>query len=207
MLLCGAGLLVRATAAWAARILFPYLVAWSALKIPPLCATPQIEGVWLGFGELAILLAGGWVLLARLGGLAETGWTKWFAGDSGVRTARYWLAVWLVPIGLSHFIYTQGTVDLIPTWIPERTFFARLTGAGHIAAGLGVLFSIVPRIAALAEAGMLTVITLLVWVPAVIAKPHDRLSWTALSISWAITAAVWVVAQDLAASKAAPSTA
>jgi hypothetical protein len=44
---------------------------------------------------------------------------------------------------------------------------------------------------------MLTVITLLVWVPAWLAAPRTRMPWTAFWISWAITAAVWVVAQEL----------
>jgi hypothetical protein len=70
----------------------------------------------------------------------------------------------------------------------------RLTGIGHIAAGLGVLFSILLRVAAWAEAGRLSVFTLLVWVPAVLAAPKTRLPWTAFFISWAITAAVFVVA-------------
>src|SRR5215813_14235236 len=34
MLLAGVGLLFRTTAAWSARILFPYLVVWLLLKVP-----------------------------------------------------------------------------------------------------------------------------------------------------------------------------
>src|SRR4051812_23336405 len=59
MLLGGIGLLARATVAWSIRILFPYLIVWLLLKVPALCVAPQIEAVWLGFGELAVLLAGG----------------------------------------------------------------------------------------------------------------------------------------------------
>src|SRR3954468_7003734 len=59
MLLGGVGLLFRATAAWAVRVLFPYLIFWMLLKVPAVVVAPQIEGVWLGFGELAVLLAGG----------------------------------------------------------------------------------------------------------------------------------------------------
>jgi hypothetical protein len=44
---------------------------------------------------------------------------------------------------------------------------------------------------------MLSIITILVWVPAVLAAPRTRMPWTAFFISWAITAAVWVVAQDI----------
>jgi uncharacterized membrane protein len=197
MLVCGAGLLFRATAAWSVRILFPYLIVWALLKVPAMVVAPQIEAVWLGFGELALLLSGGWVLFARFSALAPGSALEFATGDSGVRIARYLLAVWLIPIGLSHFLYVKETVDLIPAWIPFRVFWAYLTGAGHIAAGLGVLFSVIPRLAAAAEAGMLTIITLLVWVPAVFAAPRTRMPWTAFWISSAITAAVWVVAQEI----------
>lgn len=73
MLAGGVGLLFRATASWSARLLFPYLIVWSLLKVPALVVAPQIEGVWLGFGELAVLLAGGWTLFARLGGVRGGG--------------------------------------------------------------------------------------------------------------------------------------
>jgi hypothetical protein len=53
-----------------------------------------------------------------------------------------------------------------------------------------------PRVAAWAEAGMLTVFTLLVWGPALLSAPRTRLPWTAFFISWAITSAAWVVAQS-----------
>src|SRR5713101_3558274 len=56
MLFVGVGLLLRATAAWSARILFPYLIVWLLLKVPALVVAPQMEAVWLGFGELAVLL-------------------------------------------------------------------------------------------------------------------------------------------------------
>jgi uncharacterized membrane protein len=197
MLVCGAGLLFRASAAWSVRILFPYLIVWALLKVPALVVAPQIEGVWLGFGELAVLLSGGWILFARFSALAPGSPLEFAAGDRGVRIARYLFAVWLIPIGLSHFFYVKETIDLIPAWIPFRMFWAYLTGAGHIATGLGVLFSVAPGVAAAAEAAMLTLITLLVWVPAVFAAPRTRMPWTAFWISTAITAAVWVVAQDI----------
>ena len=205
MLACGAGLLFRATAAWSIRILFPYLIVWALLKVPALVVAPRIEGVWLGFGEIALLLSGGWVLFARFAALPPWSALKFAAGDNGVRIAKYLFAIWLIPIGLSHFFYVKETINLIPVWIPAHIFWAYLTGAGHIAAGLGVLFSFAPRVAVAAEAGMLTIITLLVWVPAVLAAPRARLPWTAFWISWAITAAVWVVAQEIWQQKAGAS--
>lgn len=196
MLVAGAGLLFRGSAAWAVRVLFPYLIVWALLKVPAIVVAPQIEGVWLGFGELAMLLAGGWVLFARLGAIRQETWLGFAVGDRGIRIAKYLFAVWVIPVGLSHFFYSKATIDLIPAWIPGRLFFAWLTGAGHIAWGLAVLFSVVPAVALTAEAAMLTVITLLVWAPRVFAQPTARLPWTAFWISWAITAAVWVLAKE-----------
>jgi len=186
MLLCGAGMLFRATVAWSVRVLFPYLIVWALLKVPALVVAPQIEGVWLGFGELAVLLAGGWVLFARLVGVPQSSWLGFGVGGAGLRIARYLFAFWVIPIGLSHFFYTKATVDLIPAWIPGRPFWAYFTGAGHIASGLGVLFGVVPRLALVAEAAMLSVITLLVWLPAILAQPTVRMPWTAFWISWII---------------------
>src|SRR5690349_21584828 len=71
MLLGGLGLLFRATTTWSARLLFPYLIVWLSLKLPALFVAPGMEAVWLGFGELAVLFAGGWVLFARLAELRE----------------------------------------------------------------------------------------------------------------------------------------
>ena len=204
MVVCGAGLLFRATCAWAVRILFPYLIVWQLLKVPSLFAAPKMEAVYLGFGELAVLLAGGWTLFACLGE-ATAPWLAWATGRRGVRIARYYFAVWIIPIGLSHLIYTKPTMELVPAWLPYHIGWAYLTGIGQIASGLGVLFGILPRVAAWGEAGQITLYTLLIWLPAVFAAPHARLPWTALWISWTIAAAAWVVAQNTPSEHAAPA--
>src|SRR5947207_4650925 len=145
MLLGGIGLLFAPTAAWAARILFPYLIVWLLLKVPALVVAPKIEAVWLGVGEIAVLLTGGWVLFARLAGMQKE---SSIAGENGVRLARILFAVSLLPIGLSHIVYVKETAALVPAWLPYRVGWAYLTGAGQIACGLGVLFSIFPRVSA-----------------------------------------------------------
>ncbi len=203
MLLGGVGLLFNATVAWSIRILCPYLIIWALLKVPALFVAPGMEAVWLGLGELTVLLAGGWVLFARLSGLPDNSPLAFLTGDSSIRFARILFAVSLIPIGLSHIVYVQATADLVPAWLPYRTGWAYLTGAGHIAAGLGVLFSVLPRAAAWAEAGMLSVFTLLVWIPPVSAAPRTRLPWTAFFISWTVASGVWAVAQNITSKSSA----
>jgi uncharacterized membrane protein len=201
MLLGGVGLLLSSTVAWSTRILFPYLIVWLLLKAPALFVAPQMEAVWLGFGEIAVLMTGGWVLFATLSGLRDGSPLKFATGENGIHIARILFAVSVVPIGLSHLVYVKQTVELVPAWLPYRVGWAYLTGAGQIACGLGVLFSIAPRVAATAEAGMISLFTILVWGPAILAAPKTRLPWTAFFISWAIASAAWVVAQNIPAKR------
>jgi uncharacterized membrane protein len=203
MLVGGVGLLFGATVRWSVRLLFPYLIVWTLLKVPALVVAPQIEGVWLGFGELAVLLAGGWTLFARLAELPEGSALSFAAGDRGVWTARIFFAVWVFPIGLAHVMYVKETAALVPAWLGFRTGWAYVTGVGQIACSLGVLFSVLPRVAAATEAGMISLFALLVWLPAVLAAPKSRFAWTAFLISWAIAAGAWVVAQNIVTKRSA----
>ncbi len=191
----GIGLLIPAATPIATRILFPYLVLWASLKLPSILAAPQVEGVWLGLGELTLYLAGGWTLFAHLADLPESSLFAFATGERSARLARRLFAVSLIPIGLSHFVYAQATTDLVPAWMPFRHAWATITGAGQIASGLGLLFNVLPRPAAWAEAIQITIYNLLIWIPAAILT-HDRLSCTACAISWTFGAAAIAVAQN-----------
>jgi uncharacterized membrane protein len=192
MLLGGLTPMFPLTSRWAAIILFPYLIAWALLKVPALVVAPKMEAVWLGFGELVMLFSGGWILFARLSGVGSP--FEFATGDRGVRIARVLFALALLPVGLSHIFYLKQTAELVPAWLPYRIGWAYLTGAGQMACGLGILFSVLPRITAIAEAGMLSLFGLLIWLPAVVAAPRDRLPWTAFFITWAIASSAWLVA-------------
>ncbi|HZP05050.1 MAG TPA: DoxX family protein [Terracidiphilus sp.] len=201
MLAVGVGLFFEVSAAWAVRILLPYLIVWALLKVPALVVAPKIEGVWLGEGELTMLLAGGWILFARFAALSQDSRLAFLTGEKAVRAACMLFGISLVPVGLSHLVYVQITAGYVPAWLPARTFWAYLTGAGQMACGLGLLFSVLPRVAAVAEACMLSLFTLLVWGPAIVAAPTTRLPWTAFFISWIIAAAGWTVAVNSRAGK------
>lgn len=203
MLLGGAGLLLTATVTtWSVQVLFPYLILWLLLKVPALVVAPKVEAVWLGFGELAVLLAGGWTLFAVLARIREGSFLEFATGERGIRIARILFGVSVIPIGAAHIVYVKETAALVPAWLHFQTGWAYLTGVGQIACGIGVLFSIYPRVAAATQAGMISLFALLVWGPAVLAAPRTRFPWTAFFISWAIAAAAWVVASNIATNAA-----
>jgi uncharacterized membrane protein len=202
MIAAAAGLLSRRTALLSSGVLLAYLLLWLLLlQLPHLVMAPLVEVNWLGFGEIAVIVAGGWVLFAAERGRGAPSNLQFATGARGMRIARLLFALALIPIGLSHFVYARETTAFVPAWLPFRAGWAYLTGAGHIVAGLGVLFGVVPRLAAMLEAAMIGAFTALVWVPLVVATPTIQLPWTGFLISWTIGAAAWVVAGSLANSR------
>ncbi|MGH8180297.1 MAG: DoxX family membrane protein, partial [Steroidobacteraceae bacterium] len=174
-----------------ALLLTGFVALWVvALWLPQALARPLVEANWLGVGEDLTLVAGGWLLYCAISG----------RNDVSLRIARVLFGLALVPIGLSHFFYLQGAAQLIPAWMPLRVPLTLLAGAGHIAAGLAIACGVVPRLAATLEGSMESLITLIVWVSAVAAKPGDHENWVNLLVSTAETAAAWVVAASYAAS-------
>jgi uncharacterized membrane protein len=202
------GLLFRATSALAVRVLFPGVILWQLLKLPVIILGGTHEGAYLSWGETALLLAGGWTLFARLADLSADSPLAFLTTEKSVRLAQMYLGLCIIPIGLSHIVYHDATVLLIPQWIPNRSFFAYLTGAGQIASGLGLMFNVLPRVAAYAEAAQLWIYTLLIWVPAVLFGPNGdvqmmfgnsgpRMPWTALLVTWFPAGCALVVAHNV----------
>ena len=194
MIALGVGLLSRPRSI-VSSVLLVYALWWVLLKLPPVLMAPQLEYNWLGLGEIAVIFAAALVIFAKDPARGASSKLKFATGDNGVRIARIVFGLALIPIGLSHFVYAKETIGFIPTWIPFPRGWAYLTGAGHIAAGLGVLVGVVPRLAATLEAAMIGVFTALVWLPLVVQTPN-QLNWTGFFISWTIGAAAWVVAAE-----------
>lgn len=206
MMALAAALLIRRTEDLAAQLLLPFLLVWFALKVPAVIAVPNIEGVWLGLGEIGMLLAGGWVLFARLACLDRTTLLGRLTGGPGLRIARTLFGLAVIPVGLGHLVYSDITASLVPAWLPFRLGLAYLTGFGQIACGVGLVFSILPRVAAWAETTMLTLFAFLVWGPdswcSVVPKlpgspPGPRFPLTAFLITCLIAASSLLIAGTL----------
>ena len=203
MIAVSVALLFGSTVRIAVRALFPFLIAWFCLKIPAIVVAGRIEGVWIGVGELGMLLAGGWVLFASFSGLEESPLFKNITGPRGVRLAQTLFGLSVIPVGLGHLLYLQITASLVPAWMHFRVALAFLTGAGQILCGIAIVFAIYPRVAALIETAMLALFAFLVWGPdtwfAATPKlagtpPGFRFPLSAFLITWVIGAATWLIA-------------
>ena len=193
----GIGMVLKRTAQLSAIVVTAYVFLWLVLlHAPRVIMTPTTELVWLGFAETVTLVAGGCILAASLTRGTPRFAAKPFANARTVCLARLVYAAALPVIGLSHFVYVQGTTSLVPAWLPYRTALAYGTGAAQIAAGLGLLVGVLPRAAALLEALLISSFTVLVWGPRVVADSGNRLPWTAFFVSTAIAGAAWAVAES-----------
>ncbi|HVW75636.1 MAG TPA: hypothetical protein VHC39_18505 [Rhizomicrobium sp.] len=193
LLLCGIGLLFRASSAWAPALSLAYCFLWLMLKLPGLFAAPLVESSWLGVAEPAVILAGACALFARL----APGRIGFLKPDGDF--PRLLLAAAILPIGLAHIVYLRETAGFIPHWFPLPLVFAFLTGVVQLVCAAGLMLSIFAAWAAALQAAMFSAFTIIVWVPAILAAPSARMPWTAFLVSWIITAAAWIIAADLAA--------
>ena len=196
-LACGIALFWRRTAAAAARALFVYLLLWLlAFKARFILTGPLVEGSYQACGETAVLVAGAWVLYAWFASDCDRRRVGFAVGESGLRLARMLYGLALIAFGLSHFVYLDMTAPLVPAWLPGHTFWAYFSGAAYIAAGLAVICNVLARLAATLSALEMGLLTLLVWIPIVATGSKDPSQWSETVLSWALTAAGWVVADS-----------
>ncbi len=190
--LAGIGLVFQPTRQRVAPAVQAFMLAWLLLlRVPQLIASPLVEALWLGLGEIAILLAGALAI-----GDASDPWTQ--------RTqaiAPYLFGLAILPCGLAHWVYTGPSIKFMPAFIPMPKFWVLLTGAAYIVAGVAIILKVVDHLAATLTAVMMGCITLGVWLPMLAARPHDRMPWTGLIISTLLWAGACVVAQSLSGRK------
>jgi uncharacterized membrane protein len=199
MLLAGGlGMLLPRTARLATLVITVNVLLWLLLLgFPRVVAHPANELMWLNFGQNLMLVTGGWTLLGSFAGQGGGPVVRSATNARGLRLALVLYAIALPMVGLSHFVYVKLAEAAVPTWLPYHTGFAYLTGAAHIAAGLGILFGVLPRLAATAEAAMISIFTLLVWIPAIVASPATREPWMEFFITVTCAGAAWAIAGSL----------
>ena len=106
---------------------------------------------------------------------------RWLAGASAA------------VFGFAHFNYIDFTANMVPGWIPFKTFWAWATGAGHLLTGLALLSGIRARLAAGCEAAMMGSFVVLLHLPRVVAASDQHVEWIMLAMSSALTGAALLV--------------
>jgi uncharacterized membrane protein YphA (DoxX/SURF4 family) len=203
VLAASAGLCWPRTALASVLTIGAYQAIGAAISVPRILSRPLSIDAWYPFCEAVTPLAGAWVLYAMLRRRSRRS-GKPVASEGSVRAAQILFGLTCVFYGWSHFLYADYTAGMVPAWLPGRLAFAYLTGLGHIAAGLAIVFGILPRLAATLEAIMMSSFGILVWVPSFLARPRPKWAvppehqWSELVVTLVLAASAWIVAISFA---------
>jgi uncharacterized membrane protein len=152
---------------------------------PILVSKPGDLGTWNGVAEVAFMIAGAVTL---------------YAAASGTPSAKFQHGVCLAAgfsalvFGATHFKYAEFTAGMVPAWLPpSQIFWAFVTGAGHVAAGLSLVSGIKASLGATLLAIMMALFVLLVHIPRVAAAPGEHAEWIMLGVALSLSGSAWAI--------------
>jgi len=195
MLVAGAALEWRRTAAWGAAALTAYyaLIVVILMNGRVVLAHYAEFGTYSGVSEQLAITAGGLIVYAASARIDAA------LAARLTRLGQLSFGVCALLFGGAHFFYMNLTVPLVPKWLPPtQEFWAYATGIGHIAAGVAILTGVQARLAALLLTAMFASFTPLVHVPMLLADPASHMNWSENALNLALIGAAWVVADSLA---------
>ena len=126
----------------------------------------------------------------------------WFSRGSDVARhepffARLY-ALSAISFGVAHIYFMPGLLAWIPNWIPpSQMFWAYATTIGFFLAAAAILSGVMAPLASRLITVEILSFELFVWIPKLVADPHNHFVWAGNAISVAITGATWVVSDSI----------
>ncbi|MGB9463699.1 MAG: hypothetical protein WBR10_01165 [Candidatus Acidiferrum sp.] len=84
----------------------------------------------------------------------------------------------MVAFGIQHLVYAKFNTGIGPPWVPGRPLLACLAGAVLIATAAGILIGRRAQVAAMLLGAALFFYSLLIYIPRLVAQPHNPGPWT-----------------------------
>jgi uncharacterized membrane protein len=189
----GVGLVWQRTPAIAARLWLLWFLLWLLFfRLPAFFRGFTVDVYWAAC-QTAVMLAAAWVLYSWF----ATDWDQqrlgFVAGENGLRIARVFYGLALIPFGLAHFTYLNQTSMLVPEWLPWHVAWAYLTGATFIAGGIAVIVGVYARLAAALSTLQMGLFLLLIWIPKAAEGSLTAFQRGEAVVTCALMSAAWVV--------------
>jgi len=193
MLIGGAAVEWRRTAAWGAAALTAYygLVVVFLMNGHVLLAHYTEFGIYENIAIQLAITAGGLIVYSTKAKLNPA------LAARLTRLGQLAFGLSALIFGGAHFVYMNMTAPLVPKWLPPtQEFWAYATGIGHIAAGVAILARLQARLAAILLTVMFASFTALVHLPMLVADPSSHWVWSENALNLALTGVAWVVADS-----------
>jgi uncharacterized membrane protein len=198
LIVAGAAVAWRRTAAWAAAALAAYFAIVVVILMDGriLLAGYATYGPYEEIAEPLAIAAGGLIVYAASADIDAA------LAARLTRIGQIIFGICAVIFGGAHFAYMNLTAPLVPKWLPpSQVFWGYATGVGQIAAGIAILTKVQGRIAAMLLTAMYASFLPLVFVPVLIADPTNAFRWGEAAATLALTGVAWVMADSLARPK------
>lgn len=142
------------------------------------------------FEEFSLVVAGA-VLMASFAPAGSA-----VAGRESLVARLYGVSA--ISFGIGHIYYMPGLLTWIPDWLPpSRMFWAYLTTIGFFLAAAAILSGIMAPLASRLVTAEIVGFEILVWIPKLLAGPHDHFNWSGNAICIALAGAPWVVSDSI----------
>jgi len=142
------------------------------------------------------ILAAAWVLYVWFAANWDKEHLSFVTGNTGLRVARVFYGLAIIPFGVAHFQYLEHTASMVPDWLPAHLAWAYFTGATFIVAGMAILIGVCARLAAALSTLQMGIFFVLVWIPAMATHSLNKFQWGEVLVTWVLTSAGWVVADS-----------
>lgn len=158
-----------------------------------LATNPGQLGAWTNAFKALTMCGGAW---AVAGSLQEPASNLTRRFELLMPLGRFFLPITVVVFGIDHFIYADFVATLVPSWIPGTLFWTYFAGIALIAAGLGMILRIQPRMASLLLGIMIFLWFILLHIPRAIADPHTGKGneWTSVFEALAFSGIAFILA-------------
>jgi uncharacterized membrane protein YphA (DoxX/SURF4 family) len=192
-ILAGLAVLWPSTPRFGAVALGAIYLIFSLLAVPLIIQQPSVYNNFGNFFEQFSYVSGALVLYACSGPIAAPRNAKL------AQIGRYSFALCLISFALEQLFYPNGTITLVPKWLPPGQYFWFIaTTVAFALAAIAILTGFKALLASRLTVAMLLGFELLVWLPTLFADPHNFGNWSEAIETLAIAGSASLVADYLA---------